>query len=140
LKEVGQKIFKPELYEALILSDKVVYKRWLSELNDMEVAACPTELCKTNLGDIATFFKVEHFVYEKHENIRDKLVSVFHTVSSCGGSVLILINGTAEKIDYYFGARIPFGSSIDTVPKDLKNPCPVIFRAQNSPVLRVAAR
>jgi hypothetical protein len=111
---------KQELVEALNLSDTVVYKKWLFDLNNMDVVECPKKMCETDLGDIAGFFKMEHFVYEKNENIRDKLVSVFHAVSSCGGSVLILINGTAEKIDYYFGARVPFGASLDTLAASAK--------------------
>jgi len=99
---------KEELTASFNLADNVVYKRWLSALNKMDIIDCPEGLKKADLGEIARFFKVERFVYEKNENIRDKLVSVFHAVSSCGGSVLVLINSDKKKIEYYFGVRVPF--------------------------------
>jgi DNA helicase HerA-like ATPase len=109
-----------ELVNALNLADNVVYKRWLSRLNEMEIAECPKKLSESNLEELANFYKVERFVYEKDENIRDKLVSVFHAVSSCNGSVVILINNTKEKVEYYFGTRIHFADSLEALAASAK--------------------
>jgi hypothetical protein len=108
------------LPDALSLTDTVVYKTYLESLNSMEIVPCPDELRKVNLNDIVRFFKVGRFVSEKNENSRDKLVSVFHAVASCGGSVLILIHSDGDKIGYYFGAKTPDERNPDILPDSVE--------------------
>lgn len=83
---------KQDLVNALNLADSVVYKTYRSYFNQMEIIECPSKLTKSDLNDFARFFRIERFVYEKNENSRDKLVSVFHSVASCGGSVIVIID------------------------------------------------
>ncbi|GHU76350.1 ATP-binding protein [Spirochaetia bacterium] len=101
-----------DLVNALNLADSVVYKTYLSYLNQMEIVKCPSELQNADLNDFARFFKVERFIYEKNENSRDKLVSVFHSVASCGGSVIVIIDSDGEKINYYFGTKVALDADI----------------------------
>lgn len=115
-----------ELIGALDLADSVVQKTYRSYFNRMEIIPVPAELEKAELNDFARFFKVERFVYEKNENIRDKLVSVFHAVSSCGGSVIVIVDSNGEKTDYYFGTRVAhdnetagIGASVGVLSKSL---------------------
>ena len=91
--------------KALALADSVVYKTYLEKMCSMEVISCPGDIKALRLNDIVRFFKVERFVSEKNENNRDKLVSVFHAVASCGGSVLVLIHSDGQKVSYYFGTK-----------------------------------
>jgi hypothetical protein len=130
-KQFPSKPENQDLPAALSLADTVVYKTYLENLNDMEVAPYPEELKTVNLNDIVRFFKVERFVSEKNENSRDKLVSVFHAVASCGGSVLALIHSDGDKTGYYFGAktlneRNPsiLSDSVDALEKTLKGNFP----------------
>ena len=116
---------------AFSLTDTVVYKTYLENLNNMEVVPCPEELKNTSLNDIVRFFKVERFISERNENSRDKLVSVFHAVASCGGSVLVLIHSDGEKIGYYFGTKTSdehnaalLRDSVDALEKTLKGNFP----------------
>jgi hypothetical protein len=101
-----------ELVGTLNLADSVVQKTYLASLNQLEVVPCPAEIQKADLNDFARFFKVDRFVHEKNENSRDKLVSVFHSVGSCAGSVLVLIDSNGEKIDYYFGTKVPLNADV----------------------------
>jgi len=94
-----------ETINSLIFADSIVYKTYLENINNMAVLPCPTEVQNLNLNDIVRFFKVERFVSEKNENNRDKLISVFHAVASCGGSVLVLIHSDGKKVNYYFGTK-----------------------------------
>ncbi|MDR3333444.1 MAG: DUF87 domain-containing protein [Treponema sp.] len=102
-----------ELISALNLADSTVYKTWITGLNRMEILECPQDLVEAELNDMVRIFKVKRFVYEKNENSRDKLVSVFHATASCGGSVIILINSDGEQINYYFGTKVPLDSNTD---------------------------
>jgi DNA helicase HerA-like ATPase len=101
-----------DLVNAINLADSIVYKTYHSWFNQMEIAECPPELRESVLNDFVRFFKIERFVYKKNENNRDKLVSVFHAIASCGGSVIVLINSDSEKIDYYFGTKVAFDKNI----------------------------
>lgn len=109
-----------ELINALVLADSIVYKTYRSYFNQMPIMNCPTELTVSELNDFARFFKVERFVYEKNENSRDKLVSVFHAVASCGGSVIVLIDSDGEKINYYFGTKVALDANIGPSAEVLK--------------------
>jgi len=120
-----------ETINSLILADSIVYKTYLENLNNMAVVPCPMEIKNLDRNDIARFFKVERFVSEKEENNRDKLISVFHAVASCGGSVLVLIHSDGEKIDYYFGTKAfvkqdndILDNSAETLEKTLKGNFP----------------
>jgi hypothetical protein len=104
-----------DLINALNLAESSVYKTYLENLNLFPLVDCPPELQKKDLNELARFFKVERFVHEKNENNRDKLVSVFHAVASCGGSILILIDSDGEKIRYYIGAKVPADASVDAL-------------------------
>jgi hypothetical protein len=101
-----------DLINALNLADIIVYKTYHSYFNQMEIVECPSELKDSDLNDFARFFKIDRFVYEKNENSRDKLVSVFHSVASCGGSIIVLIDSDGEKISYYFGTKVALDAHI----------------------------
>jgi hypothetical protein len=103
---------KEDLINALDFADTAVYKTYLTYLNQMDIVPCPADLQNSDLNDFVRFFKVERFVYEKKENNRDKMVSVFHSVASCGGSIIVLIDSDGKKINYYFGTKVAFDGDI----------------------------
>jgi hypothetical protein len=109
-----------ELAQALDLADTIVYKTYHSYFNQMPIMDCPSDLKDSELNDFVRFFKIGRFVYEKNENSRDKLVSVFHAVASCGGSVIVLIDSDGKKIDYYFGAKVGLNEKIGLGAEVLK--------------------
>jgi hypothetical protein len=117
-----------DLINALNLADSIVYKTYHSYFNQMEIVACPAELRDSDLNDFVRFFKIERLVYEKNENSRDKLVSVFHSVASCGGSIIVLVDSDGEKINYYFGTKAALdahiGQSAEILNKSLSGNFP----------------
>jgi hypothetical protein len=120
-----------KISNALMLADSVVYKTYLENMGSMSVIPCHDDINNLTLNDVARFFKVERFVSEKNENNRDKLISVFHAVASCGGSVLILIHSNGNKVNYYFGTKTPseqnpdiLDNSVEALEKTLKGNFP----------------
>jgi DNA helicase HerA-like ATPase len=116
---------------ALEQVESIVYKTWLENLNLAEVVDCPTEILNSGINDIVRLFHVKRFVYEKNENNRNKLVSVFHAVASCGGSLLILIDSDGKEINYYIGTKTPLeqnqdilNNSADALTKSMKGNFP----------------
>lgn len=96
---------KQDLIEALERADLIVHKKYLAQLQSYDIVPVSEELKNRELNDIARFYKLEQFTYDKTENTRDKLVSVFQSVASVGASVIILINGIKNGIEYYIGVR-----------------------------------
>lgn len=96
---------KQDLIEALERADLIVHKKYLAQLQNYDIVPVSEELKNRELNDIARFYKLEQFTYDKTENTRDKLVSVFQSVASVGASVIILINGIKNGIEYYIGVR-----------------------------------
>lgn len=51
------------------------------------------------------FFDITQIVLNKNENMRDKLVTVFNSVGATNSSVLMHIQGNAEKVSIHFGIK-----------------------------------
>ena len=96
---------KEELISAMNKADVIVQKKYLAQLVDYDVIPVPESIQKTELNKIARFYKLEQFVFDKTENTRDKLVSVFQSVAAVGASLVVLINSSGTEIDYYIGVR-----------------------------------
>lgn len=96
---------KQDLIEALERADLIVHKKYLAQLQNYDIVPVSEELKNRELNDIARFYKLEQFAYDKTENTRDKLVSVFQAVASVDASVILLINGMKNGIEYYIGVR-----------------------------------
>lgn len=91
---------KEELISAMNKADVIVQKKYLAQLVDYDVIPIPESIQKTELNKIARFYKLEQFVFDKTENTRDKLVSVFQSVAAVGASLVVLINSSGTEIDY----------------------------------------
>jgi len=110
------------LQKSFALADAVVYKTYLDHLDKMDVVPCPEQLQNKDINRITRFYKIERFTYAKNENNRDKLMSVFQAVSRCTGSVIILINSTGDKIDFYAAVK-------SDKPNDLNNSAEALSKA-----------
>ena len=86
-------------------ADIIVQKKYLAQLANYEVIPVAETIRNIELNKIARFYKLEQFVFDKTENTRDKLVSVFQSVAAVGASLVVLINSSGAEIDYYIGVR-----------------------------------
>ena len=58
-----------------------------------------------NWANRIRLFQITKIVYDKKENVNDKLISVFASLQNIQGSVILLINGKVEGVDIYIGVR-----------------------------------
>lgn len=85
--------------------DHIVNKTYLSEIESYEVVPCPTKLKDRVASDSACFFPITKFVYDKEENIYQKLTSVYASAASAGVNVAMLIKASPEEgVELYLGA------------------------------------
>lgn len=96
---------KNDLILAMNKADIVVHKKYLSQLINYDIIPLSNQLENIELNKIVRFYKLEQFVFDKTENTRDKLISVFQAVAGVGGSIVVLIDSSGSTIDYYVGVR-----------------------------------
>ena len=96
---------KEHLIASMNKADIIVQKKYLAQLANYEVIPVAETIRNIELNKIVRFYKLEQFVFDKTENTRDKLVSVFQSVAAVGASLVVLINSSSTEIDYYIGVR-----------------------------------
>ena len=108
------------LYRAFENADFIVRKRYRADLDKYPVCDLPKQLSDVildaepadrdsetqtyTLGDNVQFVKVEKLVYDKKENIADKLTTVYHTMSSFKNTgVVMVLHSDGMSVDIYLG-------------------------------------
>ena len=92
-----------ELLEAgLATADCYISRNYLIDLSKKEVVPVDEELCRdTSLR----FYHIERFVYDKKENVNDKMISVYSALHELNGTAILLIHGDKAGISYHLGVR-----------------------------------
>lgn len=91
----------PDLSGAIAAIDSLVHKGYLSDLNTCVVVP---NSASHNFSNIS-MFGINKIVYRKGEDINDKLTSVYSAIASHGSSVIVLILGHDNGVDFYIGTR-----------------------------------
>ena len=97
------------LAEAFEKADNMLMKRYISNLCDYNIIPLADEIKINNVSNFTRLFKINRVVYEKEEDILDKLASCYNALYACGGSVILMINSDGSNIDYYLGTRAEEG-------------------------------
>lgn len=91
---------KEILETGLMVADKFISKNYLIDLDDNPVLSIDKENCSdTNMR----LYHIDRFVYDKKENVNDKMISVYSALHERNSSAILLICGDEKGIDYYLG-------------------------------------
>lgn len=106
------------LYRAFENADFIVRKRYRADLEKYPVCDLPEWIKDVipgvdstsdseavySIGDNVQFFKIEKLVYDRAENITDKLTTVYHTMSSFANtSVVMILHSDGASVTIYMG-------------------------------------
>lgn len=84
----------------LMVADKFISKNYLIDLDDNPVLSIKKENCSdANMR----LYHITRFVYDKKENVNDKMISVYSALHERNSSSILLICGDEKGIDYYLG-------------------------------------
>lgn len=83
-------------------ANQFIDKSYLESLHNYRVQPLDTYLKKHNLTRL---FHIQKIVYDKNEDINDKLVSVFHAVMPFCKNIVLILKGSADSVDLYLGVR-----------------------------------
>ena len=93
-----------KLYNAFINADSVVMKKYLSTLSTNPICDLPETIKGITAGSNFQLSKVTKIVYDKDENILDKLTTAYNTVSSYKDcSIITIIHSNRIFVDLYVG-------------------------------------
>ena len=90
------------LQNGLVTADKFINKNYLINIAEQNVVPI-NEYDKTT--NSIRLFQIIKLVYDKKENINDKLISVYSALQNVDSSALLVINGDGNAITFYMGVR-----------------------------------
>lgn len=93
---------KYKFIESSKLVENIVLKKYLHNLDELEVIAMPEEL--RQISDIR-LFKITEMVYQKDEYSTYKFASVFSAVQNLNCGIFIIADSNGEKTEFYMGVR-----------------------------------
>lgn len=109
----------------LELVDLFVNKNYLIDLNKCE----PLNVDSTQKSmTYMSLFEISKIVYDKNENINDKLVSVYSALSNFGSSALLILFSDPEGVRFFLGTRDTIQPNVakEILKKSLKGNFPGI--------------
>jgi len=84
------------------LVDLFVNRNYLIRLDKCEPV--PLEMSQKTFSYMS-LFEISKIVFDRGENINDKLVSVYSALSNFGSSVILVLFGDADGVRFYLGTR-----------------------------------
>ena len=90
------------LSSGLITADRFINKNYLINISKQNVISL-SENEKSN--NAIRLFQIIKLVYDKKENINDKLISVYSALQNVDSSALLIIDGKGNEVTFYIGVR-----------------------------------
>lgn len=90
------------LENGLLTADRFINKNYLINLTEQKVVPIDKEEKRINF---IRLFYVDKIVYDKKENVNDKLISVYSALQNVDSSAILIIDGDKNGIHYYIGVR-----------------------------------
>ena len=90
------------LENGLVMADRFINKNYLINMQERSVVPLPEEEKTTNA---LRLYQVKKLVYDKKENVNDKLISLYSALQDIEGTALMIVDSDGKKISYYIGVR-----------------------------------
>lgn len=97
--------FQEQVSAAFEVVDDVVFKNYISKLEQMNIIPLNQNQVERNLAKSVRMFKINEIVYAKDEDATYKLSSVLNAGAVTESSVFILVDSNGLKVDFYMGIR-----------------------------------
>ena len=96
-----------DLYAAFHAADNIVLKKYVTSLSEAPCIEMSDTLKQIEIGSDVTLYRVGRIVYDKNENVQDKLTTVYSTIFSlknCG--LVMLLHGGKDETELYLGVVV----------------------------------
>lgn len=95
---------KQDLYAAFNNADTILMKKYVEQLEKLSLVDAGESIGAIEVGSNICLYHVDKIVYDKNENIHDKLTTVYSSVLvDENASLILLIQGKVSHVDLYLG-------------------------------------
>lgn len=95
-------ITEAQMLAQIEAANEFIDKSYLESLHEYRIQPLDALLKKHNLTRL---FHIQKIIYDKNEDINEKLISVFHAVMPFCKNVVLILKGSPERVDLYLGIR-----------------------------------
>lgn len=111
-----------DLYSAFESADTILLKKYVDNLDQFPIIAPGEDVLNIKVGSNAVLYHVDKLVYDRKENVHDKLTTVFSSLlSDENNGLLMLIRGKTDHVDFYIGNVTRKMSDGKPVTKTIEN-------------------
>ena len=86
----------------ILSAERFVKRTYLNDLSRLEAVPVPEIHKRFNA---IRLYRVSKLIYDKNENINDKLVSVFNAVQNIRSNLVFIIKGLRDRVEFYVGVQ-----------------------------------
>lgn len=94
-----------DLENSFSIADEYLGKNYLFELNKHEVISLPIHIRNSTVRQHIRLLQIDKIVYDKNEDITEKLINIYSTVGNLESSLVLIIDSDGKKVDLYIGVR-----------------------------------
>lgn len=93
-----------DLYAAFNNADTILMKKYVEQLEKLSIVDADESIGTIEVGSNICLYHVDKIVYDKNENIHDKLTTVYSSVLvDENASLILLVKGEVSHVDLYLG-------------------------------------
>lgn len=94
-----------KLNQSLQLVEQYLDRNHLQDLTHYEVVPLSNQLAQISIQKNIRLLQIEKIVYDKNEDITEKLVNVFNAVGSLGSALMMGIDSDGKEVRMFIGIR-----------------------------------
>jgi hypothetical protein len=94
-----------DLQRSFSIADEYLGKNYLFELNKHEVVSLPHHIQNITVKEQIRLFQINKIVYDKNEDISEKLINIYNTVGNLGSSLVLIVDSDGKEVSLYIGVR-----------------------------------
>lgn len=91
-----------KLQTDIAVANQFIKRTYLNDLSEFEVI--PLEEHHKKFQSIR-LYRIQKLIYDKSEDINDKLISVFNSVQNTRSNLVLIIHGQKQSVDFYIGVQ-----------------------------------
>lgn len=102
-----------DIETGLLLAESFIKKYYLDDMSTYNVNSLTRPVREATLTKTVRLYKLTGIVFNKSENVLNKLNNVYSALHSLNLSLIMLITSTKSGVDFYFGVKVRNEEEID---------------------------
>ncbi|GEN81838.1 ATP-binding protein [Sporosarcina luteola] len=94
-----------KLQRSFTLAEELLERTYLHNLTKYEVSPIPAHIANITVRQNIRLFQITKIVYDKNEDVTEKLINIYNTVGSLGSSLALIIDSDGKEVQLYIGIR-----------------------------------